>query len=76
MNTSLMQDAAQMSHAAPEVKYDGAPASIASDLWSFGCLLYQCLTGKLPSSDYDVAKERLTDQRTDPSKSLGCIMLL
>jgi serine/threonine-protein kinase ULK4 len=33
---------------APELFQDGATHSTASDLWSLGCVLYECATGQAP----------------------------
>lgn len=36
---------------APELFSEGATHSTASDLWSLGCVLYECATGSPPFMD-------------------------
>ncbi|KAF5343973.1 hypothetical protein D9756_011431 [Leucocoprinus leucothites] len=37
--------------AAPELLEDGARATLASDIWAFGCVCYEVMAGLLPFSD-------------------------
>ncbi|MFL5955369.1 MAG: serine/threonine-protein kinase [Gaiellaceae bacterium] len=53
---------------APEL-IEGAPATVASDVYAFGCLLYECLTGAPPfggRDDAEVGFAHLVEPPPDP----------
>jgi serine/threonine-protein kinase ULK4 len=41
---------------APELFVHGAPHSTASDLWSLGCIMYECYTGYPPFQQASLQK--------------------
>ena len=53
---------------APEL-IEGSPATVATDVYAFGCLLYECLTGAPPfagHSDVEVGFAHLVEAPPDP----------
>lgn len=56
---------------APEV-IAGQPADVAADLYAFGVMLYEMVTGRVPFSDYDeesVLSQHLNESVVPPSQS-------
>ena len=56
---------------APEV-IAGQPADVAADLYAFGVMLYEMVTGRVPFSDYDeqsILSQHLNESVVPPSQS-------
>jgi serine/threonine protein kinase len=51
--------AGTMGYIDPVTLCERAPATAASDLYALGCMLYECLTGRLPSSPAEGGFDRL-----------------
>lgn len=56
---------------APELFNEGAPHSTASDLWSLGCVLYECATGSPPFMDPSFNKLAMDILNKDPAPIPG-----
>lgn len=56
---------------APELFSEGATHSTASDLWSLGCVLYECATGSPPFMDSSFNKLVRDILHKDPAPIAG-----
>jgi serine/threonine protein kinase len=66
--TSPGQVMGTLDYLAPEL-VKGGPATAASDLYAFACVVYECIAGKPPFADrglFQVAMAHLTEQPPDP----------
>ncbi len=57
-----------LAYMAPE-RHDGLPATVAGDVYSIGCLLWACLTGKAPYSGTDF--QVMSAHKSGPIPQLG-----
>ena len=58
-------------YTAPELLQGEGQPSAASDLWSLGCILYECVAGKPPFVSTSISSLAALMQSSDPAPLVG-----